>query len=39
MKLIIILSSDNEEDVVVPMLTTARFPTFQATASTVETAH
>ena len=33
-KSIITLLSDNEDDVAVPTLTTARFPTFQATAST-----
>ena len=37
-KSIITLSSDNEDDIAVPVLTTARFPTFQVTASTVETA-
>src|SRR5439155_3505919 len=37
-KSIITLLSDNEDDVAVPTLTTTRFPTFQATASTVETA-
>ncbi len=37
-KSIITLLSDNEDDVAVPTLTTARFPTFQATASTIETA-
>src|SRR5438046_7665429 len=37
-KSIITLLSDNEDDIAVPVLTTARFPTFQVTASTVETA-
>src|SRR6266480_1853046 len=38
-KSIITLSSDNEDDIAVPVLTTAHFPTFQVTASTMETAH
>ena len=37
-KSIITLLSNNEDDIAVPVLTTARFPTFQVTASTVETA-